>query len=216
MVWKVFPPLPQQNMFTVLALAANLPHFAAGAPFNALPPDGWPSTDEALDCAMRQEAFKYAGQLKNLDKGELAAVADGLQLSASGTCAPNQAVIDAAPATIDAAQPAANFATTFGARNNTKTSSPRTVRPIKTRRPVAVNRLPVIKRAKPKQINRSNTTYNRPKKNNTTPARSYNSTPARSYNSTPARSYSSSSSRGSSSGASSGGSGRSSSGGRRN
>ena len=100
-------------MFTVLALAANLPHFAAGAPFNALPPDGWPSTDEALDCAMRQEAFKYAGQLKNLDKGELAAVADGLQLSASGTCAPNQAVIDAAPATIDAAQPAANFATTF-------------------------------------------------------------------------------------------------------
>ena len=105
----------------------------------------------------------------------------------------------------------------LGVRNNTKTSSPRTVRPIKTRRPVAVNRLPVIKRAKPKQINRSNTTYNRPKKNNTTPARSYNSTPARSYSSTPARSYNSgSSSRGSSSGASSGGSGRSSSGGRRN
>ena len=97
----------------------------------------------------------------------------------------------------------------LGVRNNIKTSSPRTVRPINTRRPVAVNRLPVKKRASPQQINRSNTSYNRPKKNNTTPARSYNSTPARSYKS-------GSSSRGSSSGASSGGSGRSSSGGRRN
>ena len=97
----------------------------------------------------------------------------------------------------------------LGARNNTMTSSPRTVRPIKTKKPV-------VRRVTPQQINRSNSSYNRPKKNNSAPARSYNSTPARSYNSTPARSYNSGNSRGSSSGASSGGSGRSSSGGRRN
>lgn len=105
----------------------------------------------------------------------------------------------------------------LGARNNNNTSSPRTVRPVKTRRPVVVNnRQPNVRRAAQQPVKRANTSYNRPKKNNSTPARSYNSTPARSYNSTPARSYNSSSSRGSSSGASSGGSGRSSSGGRRN
>ena len=106
----------------------------------------------------------------------------------------------------------------LGARNNNNTSSPRTLRPIKTRRPVVVNnRQPAVRRAVQQPIKRANTSYNRPKKNNSSPARSYNSTPARSYNSTPARSYNSgSSSRGSSSGASSGGSGRSSSGGRRN
>lgn len=78
------------------------------------------------------------------------------------------------------------------------------------------HRQPNVRRAAQQPVKRANTSYNRPKKNNSTPARSYNSTPARSYNSTPARSYNSSSSRGSSSGASSGGSGRSSSGGRRN
>ena len=106
----------------------------------------------------------------------------------------------------------------LGARNNNNISSPRTLRPVKTRRPVIVNnRQPAVRRAVQQPIKRANTSYNRPKKNNSSPARSYNSTPARSYNSTPARSYNSgSSSRGSSSGASSGGSGRSSSGGRRN
>ena len=107
----------------------------------------------------------------------------------------------------------------LGARNNNNnTSSPRTLRPVKTRRPVVVNnRQPAVRRAVQQPIKRANTSYNRPKKNNSSPARSYNSTPARSYNSTPARSYNSgSSSRGSSSGASGGGSGRSSSGGRRN
>jgi hypothetical protein len=106
----------------------------------------------------------------------------------------------------------------LGARNNTKTSSPRTLRPVNTRRPVVVNnRQSAVRRTAQQLTKGAKNSYSRTKKNNSSPARSYNPTPARSYNSSPARSYNSgSSSRGSSSGASSGGSGRSSSGGRRN
>ena len=88
---------------------------------------------------------------------------------------------------------------TLGARNNIRTTSPRTVRIVK--------RPEIVKRAAPQKVIRANTSYNSPTSRN-----NYN-------RSTPVRSYNSGSSRGSSnnSGSStSGGSARNSSGGRNN
>ena len=71
-------------------MASLLLLLASTAPLgqlNKLPHDGWPSSDTALDCAMRQLGYEYAAGLQVLTAMELADVAAALQLDAS--CPPN-------------------------------------------------------------------------------------------------------------------------------